>query len=733
MTKLDEKGFLQSKQEYFLFGVEIYKKIKEPEKKKYYVFGIKYWERRFSQEILFTGTYSYQSHYENNEKFLQYKTDIKTICYYLPQFHQIPENDKWWGKGFTEWSNVLPAQPRFERHYQPRLPHKDFGTYDLSDVNSFKKQVELARQHGIYGFCFYYYWFSGKKLLETPIENLLKHKEIDMSFCICWANENWTKTWSGEEEDVLMKQKYKKNDALKFIQDIKPILKDIRYIKNSNKPIILVYKVFLIPNPNETFKIWREYCRKNVIGKIEIWLVRSHSVHGGIRSVNETFRDIDHDNEVEFPPHIVCTPVQSSYYDEKNDCYGINYKEMSQRVLLSNKYPKETKIVRAAMFGWDNTARHAFNTAHIYMNFSLYDCCKWMKYIIEYTRKKFAKDNRFIFINAWNEWTEGCYLEPDERYGYANINTLSRAIFDLPFEEKIPENAIVVILLERFGDIIACEPVIRYLKDKYPDKPVYWVSSVQYQDIFRYHPDVAGFMSVYSKEQYQIWHSNLSSSNMIINLHFHVRYYDIFDGDSVENSNLATITDTNYFDYGQSLLEIFSKVAGIEHLNVTPKFYRRPSENQYKLDIEGQYIAIHTVSKEECKDWTKDKWEELIKFLIQDGYKIVEVGSSSIGIKNIDGLINKIDLSIQDTADIIARASCLICVDSGLAHLANALNIKGIILQGKYKQWEKYSIFSGNYQKGINSKIIYAQKGFLVKDIPVAEVYNTVVKLVTGI
>jgi hypothetical protein len=161
---------------------------------------------------------------------------------------------------------------------------------------------------------------------------------------------------------------------------------------------------------------------------------------------------------------------------------------MAQRVVLSNKYPKKTKIVRAAMFGWDNTARHAFNTAHIYMNFSLYDCYKWMKYIIEYTRKKFAKDNRFIFINAWNEWAEGCYLEPDERYGYANINTISRAIFDLPFEEKIPENAIVAILLERLGDIIACEPVIRYFKDKYPDKPVYWVSSSQYQDIFRYHP-----------------------------------------------------------------------------------------------------------------------------------------------------------------------------------------------------------------------------------------------------
>ncbi|MDR2251639.1 MAG: hypothetical protein LBD98_02230 [Endomicrobium sp.] len=220
---------------------------------------------------------------------------------------------------------------------------------------------------------------------------------------------------------------------------------------------------------------------------------------------------------------------------------------------------------------------------------------------------------------------------------------------------------------------------------------------------------------------------------MIINLHFHARYYDTFDGDSVENSNLATITDTNYFDYGQSLLEIFSKVAGIEHLNVTPKFYRRPSENQYKLDIEGQYIAIYAVSKEECKNWIKDKWEKLIKFLIQDGYKIVEVGSSPIGIKNIDGLTNKIGLSIQDTADIIARASCFIGVDSGLAHLANALNIKGIILQGKYKQWEKYSVFSGNYQKGINSKIIYAQKGFSAKNISVTEVYNTVVKLVPRI
>ena len=163
----------------------------------------------------------YNSKYEKNIDFSKYKTDIKTLTFYLPQFHTIKENDEWWGEGFTEWTNTKKSLPRFEGHYQPRTPHKDIGYYTLDNKETIKKQVELAKMHGIYGFCFYYYWFSGKRLLEKPVDIFLDNKDIDFPFCLCWANENWTKTWDGLNNDILIGQKYSKSDYKKFIVDIK--------------------------------------------------------------------------------------------------------------------------------------------------------------------------------------------------------------------------------------------------------------------------------------------------------------------------------------------------------------------------------------------------------------------------------------------------------------------------------------------------------------------------------
>ncbi|MDR0675924.1 MAG: glycoside hydrolase family 99-like domain-containing protein [Elusimicrobiota bacterium] len=410
--------------------------------------------------------YSYLSHYEKDEDYSTLKTDIKTVCYYLPQFYEIPENNLWWGEGFTEWTNVLPAEPRFIGHYQPRVPHNDIGAYNLSEVSTLKKQISLAKKHGIYGFCFYYYWFSGKKLLEKPLENLIKNPEIDFPFCLCWANENWTRSWDGEENNILMEQRYLSKDRLLFIEEIYPYLSDKRYIRNNNKPILLVYKVWLIPNPNEVFKIWRKYCRKRGLGEIEIWLVRANSNNNcGIGDVSKTFNNIDSDMEVEFPPHTVCTPYVHGIYHLSYDCIVKTYNTLVERVLKAEKYPS-IAIVRSAMLAWDNTPRHKYNTANVFAEFSLYNYFIWLKYLIQYTRKKFDKNNRFLFINAWNEWAEGTYLEPDVKYGYANINTTSRAILGLPFEKQIPENAVVMVLLERLGDIVAGEPIVRYLKKK---------------------------------------------------------------------------------------------------------------------------------------------------------------------------------------------------------------------------------------------------------------------------
>ena len=192
---------------------------------------------------------AYQSAYQDDESFDLSRAEAKLITFYLPQFHTFPENDKWWGKGFTEWTNTRKAQPRFPGHYQPRTPHMDIGYYDLADVNTLKRQVELAKAHGITAFCMYYYWFDGKKLMEKPLEMFLAHPEIDFKFCLCWANENWTRTWDGQANSVLIQQNYSEENDVNFIADLKRYLKDPRYLRCNGRPVILVYHAKILPDP----------------------------------------------------------------------------------------------------------------------------------------------------------------------------------------------------------------------------------------------------------------------------------------------------------------------------------------------------------------------------------------------------------------------------------------------------------------------------------------------------
>ena len=196
-------------------------------------------KRRLSAKHNPKNTY-HNSNYQANESFSEYNTDIKPICFYLPQFHTFKENDEWWGKGFMEWTNTKKAYPRYLHHYQPREPHNDIGYYTLDNAETIRKQVALAKEHGIYGFCFYYYWFSGKRLMEKPLDIFLQNKDIDMNFCICWANENWTRTWDGAEHNILIKQDYSEKDKVEFVKDCLKYIQDDRYIKVNGKPVILV-------------------------------------------------------------------------------------------------------------------------------------------------------------------------------------------------------------------------------------------------------------------------------------------------------------------------------------------------------------------------------------------------------------------------------------------------------------------------------------------------------------
>ena len=202
---------------------------------------------------------------------------MKLIAFYLPQFHPIPENDKWWGAGFTEWTNVRRSKPNFAGHVQPNLP-TELGFYDLRDAEVMQKQAKLAREHGIFGFCYYYYWFNGKRLLETPVDRMLASGQPDFPFCLCWANENWTRRWDGQESEVLMHQEYSDAADEQFIRDILPFLRDRRYIRVNGKPLLMVYRVDKLPDAKQTAERWRRVATSNGLPGLHLTAVQSFGI-----------------------------------------------------------------------------------------------------------------------------------------------------------------------------------------------------------------------------------------------------------------------------------------------------------------------------------------------------------------------------------------------------------------------------------------------------------------------
>jgi GT2 family glycosyltransferase len=345
---------------------------------------------------------------------------VRVIAFYLPQFHAVPENDEWWGNGFTEWTNVRPAKPQFEGHYQPHVPDEYLEYYNLLDNKTQAKQIELAKQYGIEGFCFYLYWFTGHKLLQQPVDNYLADSKLDLPFCICWANENWTRRWDGLDQDLLMEQKYSAEDDIEFIENAVKYLHDPRYIRINGKPLLLVYRPKLFPDMKATAKRWRDWCADHGVG--EIYLTYPQSFE------NVDPAEYGFDAACEFPPNNSSPPqinhkVSPLVKDFKTTVYD-------WRIFLdrSEKYiePPYT-LFRTVVPSWDNTARKK-NKGTVFQNScpNLFE--NWLERAFNNTlEKKTSEDEKIVFINAWNEWAEGAHLEPDEKYGYAWLQAVRNA------------------------------------------------------------------------------------------------------------------------------------------------------------------------------------------------------------------------------------------------------------------------------------------------------------------
>ena len=328
----------------------------------------------------------------------------KLIAFYLPQFHPIPENDLWWGEGFTEWNNVTQACPQFKGHYQPQLP-TEFGFYDLRDPEVLERQADLARHSGIHGFCFHYYWFNGRRVLERPLDEFVACDRVALPFCCCWANENWTRRWDGLDDEILLRQEYAGDWAERFIRDLLPTLSKGGHIRVNGAPLLLVYRIDQLPDAPRVVELWREIAQKEACLELHLAAVQSFGI--------EDPRPYGFDAAVEFPPHPFGRQRPIAFERSRPEVMRLrrgfrgtleNYEEIALQ--MRGKPLPEYRWYRGLMPSWDNTARRGAH-AYIAVGSSPDAYRRWLEELTLHALAKREVQEPLLFVNAWNEWAEG--------------------------------------------------------------------------------------------------------------------------------------------------------------------------------------------------------------------------------------------------------------------------------------------------------------------------------------
>ncbi|WP_345293577.1 glycoside hydrolase family 99-like domain-containing protein [Luteimonas vadosa] len=369
------------------------------------------------------------------------------VAFYLPQFHRIAENDAWWGEGFTEWRNVTRALPQFEGHFQPRLPGA-LGFYDLSDASTLHRQADLAREYGIGAFCFYYYWFNGRRLLESPLEQWLADKSLQLSVCLCWANEPWTRQWDGRPQDTLIAQRHDDADDMAFISHVSRYLEDERYLRIDGRPLILIYRPGLLPNARATTERWRAWCRENGIGEIFIAYVQSFE--------RPDPADVGCDAAIEFPPNLVPLPSLAREQHALNPAFEGEVLDWRELAGHSQSRPLPDYLLFPGVNpGWDNQPRRP-GAGRALLHASPRRYQDWLEATIRERSARLPQSHRLVFVNAWNEWAEGAILEPDARWDHAWLDATRAALRNATgMGAAAPSEKVCAIIHAWYPDVLA--------------------------------------------------------------------------------------------------------------------------------------------------------------------------------------------------------------------------------------------------------------------------------------
>lgn len=373
------------------------------------------------------------------------KPNVKLVAKYLPQFYPIEENNKWWGNSFTEWTNVTRAVPQFVGHYQPRLP-TELGFYDLRVTEVQERQVALARRAGLSAFCFYFYWFSGKTLLDTPLKNFAENDKIDFEFFLCWANDDWTRIWSGNSDEILMPATFDADDDIAFISHLSQYLGNKKYLRVDGKPLIAVWRPTMLPDPAGTVQRWRDWCMQHGIGPIHVSCSQTYErldpkEHG----MDSAYQHSPGDTRW-IEPNIDRFSGSIDWLNQNFSGRLFDYRDLVRRAHEFS--PPNYKLFRGVCPSWDNEPRRP-GKARVLVGADPKGYLEYLETVLNQTISDVSDSSeRLVFINAWNEWGEGAYLEPDRRFGFGNLEatkmaTLRSALKHCQIEE--PERLAVVI------------------------------------------------------------------------------------------------------------------------------------------------------------------------------------------------------------------------------------------------------------------------------------------------